>query len=328
MFDLKEYLAGKSRLVDAYLRDYFLASPIKPAFFKESMEYSIKAGGKRLRPVLALASYEASGGEKPENILRYACALELIHTYSLIHDDLPAMDDDDLRRGKPTNHKVYGEAMAILAGDGLLTEAFHMLSVPEHGINADALLQVIMDVARRAGLYGMVAGQAQDILSEQDPKGWSSESASSGGIPSGDIQSDNDSRDHKSSAASREMIHFIHMHKTSQLITASVRMGGMLAGTIPAGLEALTGYGEAVGLAFQVADDILDVKGETALMGKTAGSDERKNKFTYPSVYGLEASEQEARDLVGKAISALDGVFGPEAEPLREIARYIVERKN
>ena len=311
MFDLKEYLAGKGRLVDAWLREYFANSPIKPPVFKESMEYSINAGGKRLRPVLALASFEACGGEKPESILRYACALELIHTYSLIHDDLPAMDDDDLRRGKPTNHKVYGEAMAILAGDGLLTEAFNMLSVPEEGFKADVLLRVIRDVAQRAGLYGMVAGQAQDILSGQVPQG---------GPGQGETARD--------SAGGREMLEFIHMHKTAQLITASARMGGLLAGSDAAGLEALTGYGEAVGLAFQVADDILDVKGETALMGKTAGSDERKSKLTYPCVYGIEAAELEAGRLVEKALAALEGVFGPGAEPLRAVARYIIERKS
>ncbi len=308
MFELKEYLSGKGRLVDAWLREYFESSPVKPRLFKEAMEYSINAGGKRLRPVLALASFEASGGKNSQAMLRYACALELIHTYSLIHDDLPAMDDDDLRRGKPTNHKVYGEGMAILAGDGLLTEAFHMLSVPDGGTRADVLLAVIRDVARRAGLYGMVAGQAQDILCDQ---GHQAGASGDGPLPSG-----------------TEMIEFIHMHKTAQLITASVRMGGMLAGVAPAGLDALTAYGEAVGLAFQVADDILDVKGETALMGKTAGSDERKSKLTYPAVYGIERAEQKARGLVEKAVSSLDGFFGPGAEPLRAIARYIIERKS
>ncbi len=308
MFDLKEYLSGKGRLVDAWLREYFASSPVRPGLFKEAMEYSINAGGKRLRPVLALASFEASGGKNPQAILRYACALELIHTYSLIHDDLPAMDDDDLRRGKPTNHKVYGEGMAILAGDGLLTEAFHMLSVPDGGIGPDVLLAVIRDVARRAGLYGMVAGQAQDILCDQ---GHQAGPSGAGLLPSGP-----------------EVIEFIHMHKTAQLITASVRMGGMLAGAGAAGLDALTAYGEAVGLAFQVADDILDVKGETALMGKTAGSDERKSKLTYPSVYGVERAEQKARDLVEKALASLDGFFGPGAVPLRAVAGYIIERKS
>ncbi len=298
-FDLRRYLAEKGRLVDSYLKEYFSGSGVRPALLKESMEYSISAGGKRIRPVLALASYEACGGEKPESILRYACALELIHTYSLIHDDLPAMDDDDLRRGKPTNHKVYGEAMAMLAGDGLLTEAFHMLSQPAAEIPAETLLGIISDLAARAGLWGMVAGQAQDILSGE-----------------GRVES-----------AGKDEIEFIHMHKTAQLITASVRMGGMLAGAGPEKLQALTGYGQCVGLAFQVADDILDVKGETALMGKTAGSDERKKKLTYPSVMGIEASEREARDLVARAQSALEG-FGPEAGPLRAIARYIIERKH
>lgn len=296
-FNLKQYLSEKGALVDSYLREYFLNSGIRPAIFREAMEYSVSAGGKRVRPVLALAAYEASGGKKPEGMLRYVCCLELIHTYSLIHDDLPAMDDDDLRRGKPTNHKVYGEAMAILAGDGLLTEAFHMLSHANGDMPEKVLLEIIRDLSARAGLWGMVAGQAQDMISESSQSG------------------------------SREEIEFIHVHKTAQLITASVRMGGMLALAAPQKLRALTSYGECVGLAFQVADDILDVKGETALMGKTAGSDERKNKLTWPFVFGMEAAENEAKNLVGKALSALDGVFGPEAEPLRAIARYIIERK-
>ncbi len=322
-FDLKHYLAKNGALVDSYLKEYFSNSGIRPPLLRESMEYSISAGGKRIRPVLALASYEACGGKRPEGILRYACALELIHTYSLIHDDLPAMDDDDLRRGKPTNHKVYGEAMAILAGDGLLTEAFHMLSLPgaEIKMPEGVLLEIIADLAARAGLWGMVAGQAQDILSDSAHDGLS-DSAKDG--LSGAAPQEAAAR---MGPVGKSEIEFIHMHKTAQLITASVRMGGMLAGAGPERLQALTGYGQCVGLAFQVADDILDVKGETALMGKTAGSDERKKKLTYPSVLGMEAAEAEARDLVEKAFSSLEGVFGPEAEPLRAIARYIIERE-
>ncbi|MDA8387975.1 MAG: polyprenyl synthetase family protein [Nitrospiraceae bacterium] len=311
MFDLGKYLAEKSGLVDSYLREYFSSSRIRPLLLKESMEYSVSAGGKRIRPVLAIASYEACGGENTAGMLHCACALELVHTYSLIHDDLPAMDDDDLRRGKPTNHKVYGEAMAILAGDGLLTEAFRMLSAPcrqtrkaetGEGGGAGVLLAVIADLAARAGLLGMVAGQAQDIISETV-------------LPGGPR------------ADRRQEVQFIHVHKTAQLITASVRMGAMLSGADAGGLQAMTGYGEAIGLAFQIADDILDVKGETALMGKTAGSDERKQKLTYPLAFGMEASEREAADLVGKALSCLEG-FGDRAQPLRAIAGYIIERKS
>lgn len=296
-FDLKNYLRTRAKMVDDFLSGYFGKSEILPLKFRESMLYSLMAGGKRIRPVLAMASYEACAGASPEPVLRFASALELIHTYSLIHDDLPAMDDDDLRRGKPTNHKVYGEAMAILAGDGLLTEAFHMLSVPAPGIEHGRLLAVIADVARRAGIWGMVAGQAQDMLSEESTK------------------------------PSRDDIIFIHRNKTAQLITAAVRMGAMLSGKGARELEALSTYGESVGLAFQIADDLLDVGGETALMGKTAGSDERKGKLTYPAVFGIEESRARALALAEGAVRAV-GAFGDEAEPLRAIARYIVERRN
>ena len=310
MFDLKKYLKTKAALIDSYLKEYFRKSDIKPPILKEAMVYSLSAGGKRVRPVLALAAYEACGPRYPKKtwdsrkILRYASALELIHTYSLIHDDLPAMDDDDLRRGKPTNHKVFGEAMAILAGDGLLTEAFRMLSVPEEGIKKEALLGVIEDVGKRAGLWGMVAGQAQDILSESptplSPPGR--------GLPD------------------KDAIRFIHLHKTAELITASARMGGLLAGAGDEKMRALTVYGRSIGLAFQIVDDILDVKGETALMGKTAGSDERKGKLTYPSVMGLPRSEEEAGKLVQKALKAVK-IFGTKGMALRALAIYILERR-
>ncbi len=299
MFDLKAYIAEKGGLVDSYLKSYF-GFEVAPALLKESMAYSLFAGGKRIRPVLALASYEACGKD-PAKIVPYASALELIHTYSLIHDDLPAMDDDDLRRGKPTNHKVYGEAMAILAGDGLLTEAFRMLAAPQDGTTPSALLGVINDVAEKAGLWGMVAGQVQDMLSENP---------AAAPPMAGDL---------------RDEVTFIHIHKTARLITASVRMGGLLACADAAGLSLLTGYGESIGVAFQIVDDILDLKGETAHLGKTAGSDLRKGKLTYPAVFGLEESSRMAEGLVEKAVGAL-GSFGAQARPLRAIARYIFER--
>jgi geranylgeranyl diphosphate synthase type II len=299
--DLKEYLSEKSCLVDSYLREYFRKANIKPPLLKGAMVYSLSAGGKRLRPILALAAYEACGKKDAAKILRYASALELIHTYSLIHDDLPAMDDDDLRRGKPTNHKVFGEAMAILAGDGLLTEAFRMLSVPENGIKPNVLLNVIEDVGGRAGLRGMVAGQAQDILAE-----------SGTAIPSLE--------------GMKGWVKFIHLHKTAQLITASVRMGGLLAGANEEKMLALTQYGRSIGLAFQIKDDILDVKGETALMGKAAGSDERKGKLTYPAVMGLARSEREAQRLVQNGLKAVK-ILGRRGLPLQAIAIYILERR-
>ncbi|HWR57847.1 MAG TPA: farnesyl diphosphate synthase, partial [Thermodesulfovibrionales bacterium] len=222
---IKKYLKERRLLVDSFLRSHF-DSKVTHAPLRRAMEYSIFAGGKRLRPILALASYEACGG-RVEDIVPYASALELIHTYSLIHDDLPAMDDDDLRRGKPTNHKVFGEAMAILAGDALLTEAFYLLSLrsnPEVSVPGSALLRVIRDIAMSAGTHGMVGGQAEDILCENR-------------------------------VMEREDLAFIHAHKTGALITASVRMGGILARTGKKKFHALTRYGENVGLAFQVIDD-------------------------------------------------------------------------
>jgi geranylgeranyl diphosphate synthase type II len=296
--DLKGYLSDKRALIEDFLKGYF-EPPIRPQVLNGAMVYSLLAGGKRIRPILCLASYEACGGDA-KDIVAYASALEFIHTYSLIHDDLPAMDNDDLRRGKPTNHKVFGEGMAILAGDGLLTEAFHILSRMDHPTNngfrpsAASLLRVIQDVARSAGLYGMVAGQAQDLLSED-------------------------------SEPDEETLTFIHTHKTAALITASVRMGAILANAPEELLLTLTCYGTHIGLAFQVVDDILDITQETETLGKPKGSDERKKKSTYPKFFGLDGSRQRAQTLATKAIECLQP-FGDKAEALREIARYLVIR--
>ena len=298
--DIKEYLKERKKLVDSFLEGYF-SSPLCPGRLQESMVYSLAAGGKRIRPVLCLASYEACGG-KTEDALPYAAAFELIHTYSLIHDDLPAMDNDDLRRGKPTNHKVFGEGMAVLAGDGLLTEAFVLLAESglsrgkEKGIPQSAVIEVIREIARAAGICGMVGGQAQDLLSE-------------------DREPD------------AETLSYIHTRKTAALIAASVKVGGMLACAPEPLLSGLAGYGENIGLAFQVVDDILDVEGETEVLGKPKGSDEKKKKMTYPKLYGLERSKAKAKELVDNAVESLK-VFAAEAEPLRAIARYLLERKN
>ncbi|HEX8947744.1 MAG TPA: farnesyl diphosphate synthase [Dissulfurispiraceae bacterium] len=298
--DITVYLKEKKRLVDSFLEGYF-SSPLCPGRLQESMVYSLAAGGKRIRPVLCLASYEACGG-KAEDAIPYAAAFELIHTYSLIHDDLPAMDNDDLRRGKSTNHKVFGEGMAVLAGDGLLTEAFVLLAESglsrgkEKGIPQSAVTEVIREIARAAGIYGMVGGQAQDLLSE-------------------DREPD------------AETLSYIHTRKTAALIAASVKVGGMLACAPGPLLSGLAGYGENIGLAFQVIDDILDVEGETEVLGKPKGSDEKKKKMTYPKLYGIERSKTKAKELVDNAVQSLD-VFGAEAEPLRAIARYLLERKN
>lgn len=294
--DIKEYLKGKKELIDSFLKEYF-SSPSTPSILGESVTYSLFAGGKRIRPVLALASYEACDGD-PEDIVPFASSLELIHTYSLIHDDLPAMDNDDLRRGKPTNHKVFGEGIAILAGDGLLTEAFFMManSISNKNIKNTALIRAIKEIAFASGIHGMVGGQAQDLLSE-------------------DAEPD------------KGTLSFIHKHKTGALISGSLRAGAILANCTKPSLSAITRYGENIGLAFQVIDDILDIEGNTDELGKTTGSDERKKKMTYPGLYGIEESKKKAKELVTEALFAIKD-FSDRAEPLRGIARYFLERKN
>lgn len=262
------------------------------------MRYSVFAGGKRVRPILMMAACQAVGGN-PKVALPAACAMEMIHTYSLIHDDLPSMDNDDFRRGNPTNHKVFGEAIAILAGDGLLTEAFKIVSDPRYiaDCNPLGLLAVIHEIATSAGSYGMVGGQVIDMESE--------------GNNNIDLPT----------------VQYIHTHKTGALIKASVVAGALLGGANKAPLSAITRYGEAAGLAFQIADDILDIEGTTEEIGKDAGSDEARGKATYPAVMGLEASKAEADSMMQEALKALE-IFGIEADPLREIAKYIVQRRN
>ena len=236
-------------------------------------------------------------GVRAMDTLPVACALEMIHTYSLIHDDLPLMDDDDLRRGKPTNHKVFGEAIALLAGDGLLTEAFRLMTKTAFNgrISAKTVLHVMGVIAQAAGHEGMVGGQAVDIQWEGKRVDFS-------------------------------VVDFIHRHKTGALITASVIAGALLGGAADAQVEALTLYGERIGLAFQISDDILDIEGETQTLGKSVGSDGRKGKATYPSVVGLEKSKEIQREVVESALESLGG-FDEKGDPLREIARYIIERR-
>ena len=293
---LKEYLKTRCQLVDEALGRFLPEADELPASLHGSMRYSVFAGGKRVRPILLLAACEAVGGQVPV-ALPAACAMEMIHTYSLIHDDLPAMDDDDFRRGNPTNHKVYGEATAILAGDALLTEAFILLARAEDGADPAARLRVIHEIAHASGSRGMVGGQVVDMESE--------------GKGEVDLAT----------------LSYIHTHKTGALIRASVRAGAILGGASVESLEALTRYGDAIGLAFQIADDILDVEGTTEELGKDAGSDQARGKATYPALMGLEASKERARELVQMALDALS-VFDERAEPLRAIASYIVKRKS
>jgi geranylgeranyl diphosphate synthase type II len=284
--------------VDSALEKYLPKREELTLNLHKAMEHSLFAGGKRIRPILSIASFEAAGG-KGERILPFACALEMIHTYSLIHDDLPAIDNDDYRRGKPTSHKVFGEAIAILAGDGLLTEAFRLMANrpgKDPSSSDDALvLDLINEVAHAAGVLGMVGGQVVDVESE-------------------------------GKTVDLPTVQYIHTHKTGAMILASVRVGAKLGGAKEPLLKALTRYGESLGLAFQIADDVLNVEGQAALMGKQAGSDLAKGKATYPSVLGVEESKRRSRELVEMAQDALKSV-GPEADPLREIARFVIARE-
>jgi len=303
MVDIKRYLAKKKEVVDSALSKYF--PPLQTSTqeiqllssLHQAIRHSLFAGGKRIRPILCMAAYEVAGG-KGEGIMPFACGLELIHTYSLIHDDLPAIDNDDYRRGKPTCHKVFGEATAILAGDALLTEAFAIMTeriskgdLEEGGL----ILDILNRVARAAGISGMVGGQVVDIESE-----------------------------------GREVdlptLQYIHTHKTGAMILVSVQIGARFGRAKEEDFKAMTRFGERIGLAFQIADDILDVEGRIQTLGKTPGSDLSKRKATYPSVMGLEESKRRAKELVDLAVEALHP-FGKEADPLREVGRFVVARE-
>ena len=293
---LSAYLAARKKITDDALERYLPSEENYPPVIFKAVRYSVFAGGKRIRPILCMASAEAVGGDI-ESILPVACALELIHTYSLIHDDLPAIDDDDYRRGRLTNHRVFGEDIAILAGDALLTEAFRLMSESTltGKVAPEKLLAVIHDVAEAAGYFGMVGGQVVDVQSE-------------------------------GKTVESEVLHYIHTRKTGAMITSAIKGGAMLANAGEVELNALLTYGKHVGLAFQIADDILNVEGDPALLGKGTGSDAKRGKVTYPALVGLEASRKKAGELVESALSAIKN-FDQRAEPLRMIARYIVERK-
>jgi len=294
-FDLKSYLSRRKQLVEAALEKIFPATSGLQKRVVEAARYSLFAGGKRLRPILCMAASEAVGGDI-ERVLPAACALEMIHTYSLIHDDLPAMDNDDFRRGVPTNHKVYGEAVAILAGDALLTEAFdYFTHSADGGVSPDKLIEVIRIAVKAAGYRGMIGGQVIDLECENQ----------------------------KVSIATVE---YMHIHKTGALLSASLEIGAILGGGDQEQTKALKNYGHHFGLAFQITDDLLDVEGDKALMGKTPGSDAAKNKMTYPALLGIADSREAAREHVETALAALAS-FDAEAEPLRAVARYLLVRK-
>jgi geranylgeranyl diphosphate synthase type II len=293
---LAAVMTERRRQVDEALERWLPQQEDHPPVIHEAMRYSVFAGGKRLRPILALLACEAVGGNA-EDAMPAAAALEMIHTYSLIHDDLPAMDDDDYRRGRKTCHRVYGEAIAILAGDALLTHAFRVLADPgPTRVLPEWRLQAVAEIAEAAGSSGMVGGQAMDILAE-------------------------------GREIDRPTLLYLHTHKTGALIRASVRVGAIAGGAGAEQLQALTRYSELVGLAFQIVDDILDIEGSSAEMGKTAGSDLRRKKATYPAVMGLEESRRDAARLLEEAKDALRPL-GEKGAILTALADFVGKRRH
>jgi geranylgeranyl diphosphate synthase type II len=294
-FELISYLKKQQSIINSALDKWLpkpegLAGPVI-----EAMRYSLMSGGKRVRPILLLAGAQAVNGNQKE-LLPVACAIECIHTYSLIHDDLPAMDNDDLRRGRPTCHKVYNEAIAMLAGDGLLTYAFELMCNPEltQNISSSLLNKAIFLLSRAAGVHGMVGGQTVDILME-------------------------------GCEINTETLSFIHSRKTGALIGVSVEIGALLGKGNQKEIIHLKKYGEYLGLAFQIKDDLLDVEGDQNVLGKPVGSDDRNLKATYPALFGLKETKKKAQELLKKSLSELES-FDEGAEPLRSIARYVIER--
>lgn len=293
-FDLASWLTARTRDVDRALDRSLPKASAKPATIHKAMRYSIFAGGKRMRPALVLAAAEACGGTR-EAAMPLACAVECIHTYSLIHDDLPGMDNDDMRRGKPTNHKVFGEGIAILAGDALLTQAFE-IAASSPGSKRYGPRDLVLEIAKASGSLQLIAGQVADLEGE-------------------------------GRKISRAQLRYIHERKTSALLACSVRLGGMSANCTPAQLEALTDFGYHVGLAFQVIDDILDVTQTSEQLGKTAGKDVKAQKATYPSIVGLEKSRVIAAELTAKAEAALKPFRG-RAVALEAISDYLLKRQS
>lgn len=292
-FDLKSYLRDRKQRVDAALDASIKV--VYPETIYEAMRYSLMAGGKRLRPVLCLATCELIGGTEGM-AMPTACALEMIHTMSLIHDDLPAMDDDDYRRGQLTNHKVFGEDVAILAGDALLTYAFEHMVAATTEVPPERLLQVVAAVGKAAGADGLVGGQVVDLACEGNPD------------------------------VTLETLNFIHSYKTGALLTVSVTSGAMLAGAETAQIKVLEKYAERIGLAFQIVDDVLDITATSEELGKSAGKDLKAQKATYPSFWGIEESRRQARQLIETAKSEVLACFGPDAQPLLSLADFIVDR--
>jgi len=290
-----DYLAERRAQVDRALDAQLPPADTPPAAIHDAMRYAVLGGGKRVRPILAIAAAEGCGAD-PAPLVGHVAALELIHTYSLVHDELPALDNDDYRRGRKTTHVVYGEAMGILTGDALLTEAFAWLARPLRDVDAARQLRALRVVAEAVDSRGMIGGQVADIES--------------------------------TGRLDRDLLEFIHRNKTGKLLTASVLLGGLLGNATDAQLAALEAYGNAVGLAFQIVDDLLDLESTSAELGKTAGKDVAQGKLTYPALLGVEAARAEAARLLGVAIENADKIEGPSANYLAQMARYICERRS
>jgi len=297
-FDFEGYIQERRRWVDEALDRYLPPSSRYPFLIHEAMRYSVFGGGKRLRGILGIAAAEAVGC-KDARALPVASAIELIHTYSLIHDDLPAMDNSDYRRGQPSCHKKFGEAIAILAGDALLTLAFSLICQGEFAarLKGKRLAWMVREIAEASGTAGMIGGQTMDVLSQ-------------------------------GKEVDLPLLHYIHNHKTGALIRASVRLGGMVGGASSLQLAALSNYGERIGLAFQIMDDILDVEGEEEQVGKELRRDGANGKATYPGLLGLDSSKREAKRLVKEAIKAVSSLPSRRAAPLVAIAEYIIQRRS
>lgn len=294
--DFKKELKNKKVFFEKELQNHIPAVEGFQKTLFESMKYSLDAGGKRLRPILLMESCLLVGGDIKDSI-PFACAIEMIHTYSLIHDDLPAMDDDDLRRGKPTNHKVFGEGIAVLAGDGLLNYAFELMI--KHSLKdkekSFIYLKAMNEIAKAAGVYGMIAGQIVDLESENKK-------------------------------IDKDTLDFIHMNKTSAMIIGAMRAGAIIGGANEEDLEKITNYAKNIGLGFQVVDDILDIVGDQEKLGKNIGSDLENNKSTYPSLFGIEKSKEMAKKLIEDAKNNISSFKGKESF-LIELANYIVDRE-
>jgi geranylgeranyl diphosphate synthase, type II len=299
---LREYLADRRALVDAALDRHLPPADTQPPLIHEAMRYAVLGGGKRVRPIVAIAAAEAVGADI-QPLLMHLSALELIHTYSLVHDDLPPLDNDDLRRGRKTTHIVYGEAMAILAGDALLTEAFSWLARPVPGLDPLRQLRAITEVSTAIDSTGMIGGQVADIVAERSQEA---------------------STDHDSLLAE---LHFIHRNKTGKLFTASVVLGGLLGGGSEDQLGALRRYGDSLGLAFQIVDDLLDIEESSATLGKTAGKDIAQGKLTWPALLGVDSARAEVQRLHEEAKNNADMIGGP-VNYLAPLAGFICERRS